>query len=551
MLQRDGPIRVRGSLAGAASPSFTKSLVGLAPCLLVSLVLLASGWLCHVEAQRAEMAATLCLRAMEAVRATRVLATQWSAEVERVRSAVDSDFDRLADFNGRVGRQVRIIRDSRSAMPDRSVETDKTLTSLVRRLMAREERIERFKSGFAIVRNSRRFIPRIAEQLAEAARDGEYVRVGATIRRILEMAQGFLEQPTGSLRQWMEQAMRMLVENADGTPLRTQAETLNKHVHALLRHHELMERHFEEIMRTDLEDQATRAVDLLNADYRRSETERRYFNYGFRVSLGLALIYWATLVVRWAGRRKKGKAASRASDAAPAEGFEAASRAPDTAPAEGSPEPLGMGVALATAGDSGSSLEGVQKPGRLGGETRLKAEKEIQARPAQYPAMGPTSSLPEDAREDQATVEEARSDASTSPGVHKDPGDARIASLRNSLRKVVDIDGAIGAALVDVNNGRTLATAGGGEALDIEAAGTANLDVIRAESDVLEQLGLDDGIEDILITLGRQYHLIRPLERSSAGLFLYVVFDRERGNLGMARHQLKGLEAGGFGILPA
>ena len=571
MLQRDGPIRVRGSSVGAASPSFTKSPIGLAPCLLVSLVLLASGWFCHVEAQRAEMAATLCLRAMEAVRATRVLATQWSAEVERVRSAVDSNFDRLADFNGRVGRQVRIIHDSRSAMPDRSDETDKTLTSLVRRLMAREERIERFKSGFAIVRNSRRFIPRIAEQLAEAARDGEYVRVGATIRRILEMAQGFLEQPTGSLRQWMEQAMRMLVENADGTPLRTQAETLNKHVHALLRHHELMERHFEEIMRTDLEDQATRAVDLLNVDHQRSETKRRYFGYGFRVSLGLALIYWATLVVRWAGRRKKGKAASRASDvapaegfeaasrmpdAAPAEGFEAASRAPDAAPAERFPKPSDMGVAPAIAGDSGASLEGArsledaQGPGRLGGETRLKAEKEIQARPAQYPAGGSNSSLPEDAREDQAAVEGGRSGASTSPGVHKGPGEARIASLRNSLRKVVDIDGAIGAALVDVNDGRTLATAGGGEALDIEAAGTANLDVIRAKIDVLEQLGLDDGIEDILITLGRQYHLIRPLERNSVGLFLYVVFDRERGNLGMARHQLKGIEADSFGILP-
>ena len=512
MLQRDGPIRVRGSLAGAASPSFTKSPIGLAPCLLVSLVLLASGWFCHVEAQRAEMAATLCLRAMEAVRATRVLATQWSAEVERVRSAVDSDFDQLADFNSRVGHQVRIIRDSRSAMPDRSAETDETLTSLVRRLMAREERIERFKSGFAIVRNSRRFIPRIAEQLAEAARDGEYVRVGATIRRILEMAQGFLEQPTGSLRQWMEQAMRMLVENADGTPLRTQAETLNKHVHALLRHHELMERHFEEIMRTDLEDQATRAVNLLNVDHQRSETKRRYFGYGFRVSLGLALIYWATLVVRWAGRRKKGKAASRAPDAAPAEGFEAVSQAPDAAPAEGFeavsqapdaapaegfeavsrapdaapaerfPKPSDMGVAPAIAGDSGSSLEGAhsledaQGPGRLGGETRLKAEKEIQARPAQYPAGGSNSPLPEDVREDQAAVEGGRSGASTSPGIHKGPGEARIASLRNSLRKVVDIDGAIGAALVDVNDGRTLATAGGGEALDIEAAGTANLD---------------------------------------------------------------------------
>ena len=508
-----------------------KSLIGLAPCLLVSLVLLAFGVFCHVEGQRAEMAMTLSLRTMEAVRATRVLATRWGAEVERVRSAVDGNFDRLADFNSQVGRQIRIIRDSRSAIPDRSAETDKVLNSLAGRLTAQEERIERFKSGFAIVRNSRRFIPRIAEQLAEDARAGGYGRIGAAIRRILEMAQGFLEQPTGSSGQWMEQATHMLAESADGTPLRARAEALNKHVSALLRHHRLTERRFEEIMRTDLEDQATRAVDLLNADYQRSEAKRRYFGYGLRVSLGLALIYWATLVVRWANRRKKGKAASRA---------------PDATPAEGAPEPWGMGVALATAGGSGFSLEGVQGTGRLEGETRLKAEKESQARPAQHPEP-----LPEDAREDKAAVEGARSDTSTSPGVRKDPGEARIASLQDSLRKVMSIDGAIGAALVDVNDGLTLATAGGGEALDIEAASTANLDVIRAKVDVLEQLGLDDDIEDILITLGRQYHLIRPLERNSVGLFLYVVFDRERGNLGMARHQIRRIEADRFGILPA
>ena len=126
-----------------------------------------------------------------------------------------------------------------------------------------------------------------------------------------------------------------------------------------------------------------------------------------------------------------------------------------------------------------------------------------------------------------------------------------MANVQSCLRKVMSIDGAIGVALVDTNDGLTLATAGGGEALDIEAASTANLDVIRAKVGVLEQLGLDDDIEDILITLGRQYHLLRPLERNSVGLFLYVALDRERGNLGMARHQIKRIEADRFGSLPA
>ena len=550
--------------------SSMKSLTGSAACLLVSLVLLAAGGFCCVEAQRIGMEVAQIVRVMEAVRATQVLATQWRAEVERVRSETDSNFDGLADFSGRVGRQVRIIRNSQGAILDRSAETDRALNSYVRRLRAQEERIERFKSGFAIVRNSRRFIPSIGEQLAEAAREMGYGKVEAAILRVLETVQGFLKQPTGPSRHRMEQAAHMLAGNADGTPLRAQAEPLNKHVYALLQHHRLTEQHFEGIMRTDLEGSATRAVDLLNADYRQRETKRRYFDYGFRGSLALALLYWTTLIVRWAGKRRKGKAA--------------VFRAPDVVPVEGSPAPRGLDVALATAGGPGFFLEGAPGPGRLGGEVRRQAEKaeeevrprsvqypDVRLRPAQYPEP-----LPEDAHEDEAAdargdgaadgredgaadaaVEEVRRGASTSPGVRmdreKDRDKDRMANVQDGLRKVVDIDGAIGAALVDVNDALTLATAGGGEgeAFNIEAASTANLDVIRAKLDVLERLGLDDSIEDILITLGRQYHLIRPLERNSAGLFLYVVLDRERGNLGLARHQLKRIEADRFGVLPA
>lgn len=62
-----------------------------------------------------------------------------------------------------------------------------------------------------------------------------------------------------------------------------------------------------------------------------------------------------------------------------------------------------------------------------------------------------------------------------------------------------------------------------------------------AKISVMRSLGIEGAIADILITPRDQYHLIRPVE-SIGTLFLYVAIDRERGNLGLARHKLSSIE---------
>ncbi|MFE7572587.1 hypothetical protein ACFU76_37575 [Streptomyces sp. NPDC057539] len=106
------------------------------------------------------------------------------------------------------------------------------------------------------------------------------------------------------------------------------------------------------------------------------------------------------------------------------------------------------------------------------------------------------------------------------------------------------IDGALGAALVDYSSGMALGTVGGGKDLDLTVAAAGNTDVVRAKVRTMEMLGMKDEIEDILITLGSQYHLIRLLKgRGNSGLFLYLALDKSRANLAMARHQLMRIEA--------
>ncbi|KAF5992473.1 MULTISPECIES: roadblock/LC7 domain-containing protein [Streptomyces] len=119
-----------------------------------------------------------------------------------------------------------------------------------------------------------------------------------------------------------------------------------------------------------------------------------------------------------------------------------------------------------------------------------------------------------------------------------------MASVEVSLKEMMTAaEGALGAAVVDYTSGMALGTLGGGKDLDLTIAAAGNTDVVRAKVRTMEQLGLKSRIEDILITLETQYHLIRPVTgRNGNGLFLYLVLDKARSNLAMARHQLKRVE---------
>ncbi|MFG2024016.1 hypothetical protein [Streptomyces sp. NPDC048825] len=117
-------------------------------------------------------------------------------------------------------------------------------------------------------------------------------------------------------------------------------------------------------------------------------------------------------------------------------------------------------------------------------------------------------------------------------------------NIDTALKEAMTLEGALGAALVDYESGMSLGTLGGGQGLDLELAAAGNTEVVRAKMRTLASLAMDDVIEDILITLGRQYHLIRPLTSSKGTLFLYMALDRTRSNLALARHSLKRIESG-------
>jgi hypothetical protein len=114
-----------------------------------------------------------------------------------------------------------------------------------------------------------------------------------------------------------------------------------------------------------------------------------------------------------------------------------------------------------------------------------------------------------------------------------------MSNITASLETLVAVDGAMSAALVDSSTGMLLGGAGSG--IDLEVAAGGNTEVVRAKLRTVKSLGLNDTIDDILITLSTQFHIIRPLA-STPEVFIYLVLDRAKSNLALARIKVKEID---------
>ena len=114
-----------------------------------------------------------------------------------------------------------------------------------------------------------------------------------------------------------------------------------------------------------------------------------------------------------------------------------------------------------------------------------------------------------------------------------------MSNITPSLESLVAVDGAMVAALVDSSTGMLLGEAGSG--MDLETAAAGNTEVVRAKLRTGKSLGLNDSIDDILITLSTQYHIIRPLAKTPE-VFIYLVLDRAKSNLALARMKVKEID---------
>jgi predicted regulator of Ras-like GTPase activity (Roadblock/LC7/MglB family) len=105
--------------------------------------------------------------------------------------------------------------------------------------------------------------------------------------------------------------------------------------------------------------------------------------------------------------------------------------------------------------------------------------------------------------------------------------------LNEVLEKIsVDANGFIAASLVDLDSGMTLAIKASRTDFDLTAASAYNSELVKQKLKIMKTLGLTGTIEDMLITLSDQIHLVKLVGPNT---FLYLAVDKKQSNIALVR----------------
>jgi predicted regulator of Ras-like GTPase activity (Roadblock/LC7/MglB family) len=96
-----------------------------------------------------------------------------------------------------------------------------------------------------------------------------------------------------------------------------------------------------------------------------------------------------------------------------------------------------------------------------------------------------------------------------------------------------DVNGVIAAAVVDLDSGMTLAAKSNRGDFDLAVASAYNSEFVKQKMKIMKALNLKATLEDILLTLSDQLHLIKFLPGGTS--FLYLAAERSGTNLAILR----------------
>ena len=291
--------------------------------------------------------------AVSLVRQIQQLSSDWSVEIARVKSDPFADFDSLAAYIPRMARLKDRLRDTTREigdLPDRLASDINVYRSAID---AKEERIERFKTGYAVVRNSVRYLPLAASNVVQQAGTAGDDALARSVSNLVQDMNAWLAAPNDAGKARLGGELQRLRE-ASVTyppPLANAIANLLSHAEVLLGRQGPTEDLFRGATSNEISDLTERLVGNLEFELGRKETLTGYYEGGILGAVVLLALFWVVLAFQ---SRVRGRAGAPAPAALVADA-PVPVPAPLGAPAPADPpalEPAAAGVAgLQEAGD--------------------------------------------------------------------------------------------------------------------------------------------------------------------------------------------------------
>ena len=252
---------------------------------------------------------------IDLVRQIQQLSSSWSIEIARVRSDPLADFDSLAAFIPRMARLKEGLSGAARRIPDLPDRLASDVRGYLSAIDAKEERIERFKTGYAVVRNSSRYLPLAATNVTRQAQEIDDAPLARSISMLTQNMNLYLATPTDTGKERLTADMEKLRGDsvAYPPPLANALANMLAHAEVLLARQAPIDLLFQEATSNEITDLADRLAG--NLEFERSRQGALATNYerGVLAVIGVLALFWILLSVQ---QRARGGVSAAAHEAA-------------------------------------------------------------------------------------------------------------------------------------------------------------------------------------------------------------------------------------------
>ena len=239
-------------------------------------------------------------KSIDLVRQIQLLSSDWSMEVTRVKSNPLADFDSLAAFIPRMARLKESLSDTAQRIPGLPDRLASDIQAYLAAIEAREERVERFKTGYAVVRNSNRYLPLAAANILSQARDANDEKLAGGISALTRDVNLYLATPTDNAQSRIASEIRKLRQASVAYPpaLANALANLYSHAEVLVAKQGPTEDLFAQATSADISDLTNQLSDAMEFEVGKREALAAWYERAMLAVFALLVLFWILLALQ-------------------------------------------------------------------------------------------------------------------------------------------------------------------------------------------------------------------------------------------------------------